>query len=40
MNECDSSPGPDWERIPGGWRHPDGRVLSDWIPRESNRLTF
>jgi hypothetical protein len=28
-------PGPGWTRIPGGWRHEDGSVVSDWIPRES-----
>ena len=40
MLERDWKPGPEWQRITGGWRHPDGRRLSDWIPRESNDVSF
>ena len=40
MLERDWNPGPEWQRIPGGWRHPDGRVVSDWFPYESNRAVL
>jgi hypothetical protein len=40
MDECNWNPGPDWERIPGGWRHREGTRMSDWFPRQSNDALF
>ena len=36
-SSCEPPPGPEWERVRGGWRRPDGHWISDVFPYQAGQ---